>query len=138
MTVSTQLDSLSAMLGKRGMQARGEVQKYVDSEVLRLSDPYLPFQTGALKKSGISGTKIGSGTVVWNSPYAKFLYYGKVMVGKYSRSAWAREGEPKEVTSKPLQYHGGPQRGAFWFERMKQDKLGAILKGANQIAGGRV
>lgn len=33
-------------------------QAFVDSEVLRLSDKYTPFQTGFLKKSGILGTEV--------------------------------------------------------------------------------
>ena len=41
-------------------------QKFVDSEVLRLSDPYIPMQSGMLKTSGILGTTIGSGEVIWN------------------------------------------------------------------------
>lgn len=101
-------------------------QKFVDSEVLRLSDPYIPMQSGMLKKSGILGTTIGSGEVVWNAPYSRYLYYGKVMVGR----------APKVVTNKNLTYRGAPMRGAFWFERMKKDKGKQILDKAALIAGG--
>ncbi len=103
-----------------------EAQKFVDSEVLRLSDPYIPMQSGMLKKSGILGTTIGSGEVVWNAPYARYLYYGKVMVGR----------APKVVTARNLAYHGSPMRGSFWFERMKKERLSAILEGARRYAGG--
>lgn len=101
-------------------------QMFVDSEVLRLSSPYIPHQSGILEKSGILGTKVGSGEVVWNAPYARYLYYGKVMVGR----------APKKVINKDLQFHGAPMRGAFWFERMKKDKGQSILDGAAKIAGG--
>lgn len=101
-------------------------QMFVDSEVLRLSSPYLPFQSGMLEKSGILGTVIGSGEVVWNAPYARYLYYGKVMVGR----------APKKVINKDLQFHGAPKRGAFWFERMKSDHKKQILNGAAKLAGG--
>lgn len=103
-------------------------QKFVDSEVLRLSSPYIPFQSGMLEKSGILGTTIGSGKVVWNAPYARYLYYGKVMVGR----------APKVLTARKLTYHGAPMRGAFWFERMKKDKGKQILDNAALIAGGRL
>ncbi len=53
-------------------------QAYIDTEVLRLSSPYLPFQSGMLEKLGILGTIPGSGEVIWNGPYARYLYYGKV------------------------------------------------------------
>jgi hypothetical protein len=111
-------------------------QKYVDSEVLRLCEPYLPFRTGMLIKLGILGTKIGSGWVIWLGPYARFLYYGKVMVGIESRSAWAKKGEKKEVIDKDLTYHGGGLRGSFWFARMKEISGRAIIAGAKKIAGG--
>lgn len=101
-------------------------QKYVDSEVLRLSDKYTPFQNGFLANSGILGTVIGSGLVEYNAIYARYQYYGKVMVGK----------APKQVTDKDLVYTGGPIRGSFWFERMKIDHKKSILKGAGRIAGG--
>lgn len=98
-------------------------QKYIDNEVLRLSDPYLPFQSGMLKKSGILGTVLGSGEVIYNAPYARYLYYGKVMVGR----------APKQLTDTDLTFHGAPMRGAFWFERMKADKKDQILRGAAKI-----
>jgi len=105
-----------------------KAQMFVDSEVLRLSEPYLPFQSGMLRTSGILGTVIGSGEVVWNSPYARYLYYGKVMVGK----------APKKVTNKDLTYYFAPMRGAFWFERMKKDKGQSILDKSAIIAGGGI
>ena len=102
------------------------VQKYVDSEVLRLSEPYTPFLSGMLVMSGTLGTNVGSGTVQWIAPYAKYQYYGKVMAGN-----------PKKPTAKNLVYHGGGLRGAFWFERMKAANLTKILNGARQIAGAK-
>jgi hypothetical protein len=103
-----------------------KAQMFVDSEVLRLSSPYTPMQSGMLEKSSNLGTDIGSGEVVWNAPYARYLYYGKVMIGR----------APKEVINVDLKFHGAPKRGAFWFERMKKDKGQQILDGAAKIAGG--
>ena len=48
-----------------------KAQKFVDSEVLRKSDPYIPFKTGMLRDSGILGTKIGSGRIRYLAPYEK-------------------------------------------------------------------
>jgi hypothetical protein len=104
-------------------RAFNKTQVYIDNEVLRLSDPYLPMQSGLLKKLGILGTVPGSGEVVWNGPYARYLYYGKLMVGR----------APKKLTDTNLTFHGAPKRGAFWFERMKADKKDQILRGAAKI-----
>ena len=89
-------------------------QKFIDSEVLRLSEPYTPLLTGTLVKSGLLGTDIGSGEVKWIAPYSRFQYYA-------SR-------EPGSMT--------GPLRGPYWFERMKQTHVRQIVNGARQIAGG--
>ena len=94
-----------------------KAQKFIDSEVLRLSDPYIPFRTGMLKKSGISGTVIGSGVVEYTAPYAKQQYYTNAGHGK--------EGLNKSQGTKGL-------RGKFWFERMKADHKAEILKKAKE------
>ena len=89
-------------------------QKFVDSEVLRLCSPYVPFQTGMLDKSGTLGTDIGSGEVNYIAPYAAAQYY-------------------KTSTSRSYD----PQRGAKWFERMKIDHKDEILRGAKARMGGK-
>jgi hypothetical protein len=91
-----------------------EAQKFVDSEVLRRCEPYIPLKTGMLVKSGILGTDIGSGTVKWIAPYARHQYYLKR--------------KKKSET--------GPLRGSFWFQRMKEVYGRIILKGAASLAGG--
>ncbi|MEG1752981.1 MAG: hypothetical protein RR234_03630 [Christensenella sp.] len=89
-------------------------QKYVDSEVLRLSGPYTPKQTGMLIASGQLGTVIGSGEVIWCSPYAAAQYWN---------------------TSESRSYDA--QRGSKWFERMKIDHGKQIINGAKKIGGGK-
>lgn len=51
-------------------------QKRLDSEVLRTSAPFVPMRTGALMRSGTNGTKLGTGEIVYDTPYAKKMYYG--------------------------------------------------------------
>lgn len=89
-------------------------QRFVDSEILRLSEPYTPLQTGMLVKSGALGTDVGSGEVKWIAPYAKAQYY--------------RPGKPGRET--------GPLRGPYWFERMKASYGDQIVAGAKLLAGG--
>ena len=123
-------------MAARGLEAHGAVQKYIDSEVLRLDAPFMPFQSGQLIQSGIHGTDVGSGIVRYNAPYARYLYYGKVMVAP-NGSAWAKKGERKRVTGKDIRYHGAPMRGSYSFERMKTAHQRNILQGAARVAGGR-
>ena len=121
------LDPIPQILSRRGLENGGKVQRYIDSEVLRLSDPYIPFQSGQLKRSGSLATDIGSGEVCWSTPYARYQYYGKLMDGS----------APKTLTNIDLKYHGGGKRGSKWFERMKVDHKTDIIAGAAKIAGGR-
>lgn len=102
-----------------------QAQSFVDSEVLRLCDPLTPMRSKALLLSGTLATDVGSGLVQYNALYARYHYYGKLMVGP----------APKKLTEIDLTYEGAPQRGAFWFERMKANDAKAILKGAGKIVG---
>lgn len=126
MAGNLRMNPLSTILGKRGLLPGGRAQQFIDGEVLRLSDPYTPMQDHMLIDGGAMGTSIGSGEVVYNSPYARYLYYGKVMIGR----------APKTLTEKELSFHGAPKRGAFWFERMKADHKIGILRGVAKITGG--
>lgn len=112
-------------------------QRAIDSGVLRYSELFLPFQSGGLRNSGITGTKVGSGRVRWIAPQAHYLYEGKVMgpniplhengqlVGFFSKA-------PKEYTGEALKFHGAPKRGARWFHRMKRVHGADIVEDANR------
>lgn len=115
---SLKIYSIQKSIAKRGLETGGRVQKYIDSEVLRLSDPYIPMLTGALKSSGTRQTRIGSGEVKYKTPYARKQYY-------------TNAGRGIEGTS------NGGNRGKYWFERMKNDHLDEILDGAAKVAGGK-
>lgn len=111
--------------GARKTEAFHQAQRYVDSEVLRRCDPLTPKMNGNLIQSGILATRIGEGLVQYDTPYDRYQYYGKLMIGP----------APKTETNIPLAYDGAPTRGAKWFERMKTKHREEILKGAKIIAG---
>jgi len=76
---------------------------------LRYDDPLMPRQTGAMIKSGIISTVLGSGEITYNTPYSRRQYY---------------------------EHKGGKgQRGSKWFERMKASHKEIIMKGARQRLG---
>lgn len=110
------------------------VQGYIDSEVIRLMTPYTPMRNGILYKSATLGTTIGSGEIIQVAPYARYQYYGKLMVSRITGSAWAKQGESKVLTNQPLTYRTDrhPLAGSYWFERMKADKKEKILRGAKR------
>lgn len=59
-----------------------KAQQWLDNEVLKDSDPYCPFRTGNLARSGQRGTQLGSGKIVYNAVYASRCYYGKFNFSK--------------------------------------------------------
>lgn len=102
-----------SVLKARGLEDKGAVQKYIDSEVLRLCEPMVPFDQGTLVQSGNINTVIGSGQVKYRTPYARRWYY------------------------MPASFQEAPRRGNYWFERMKNEGgKEKILDGARKIAGG--
>lgn len=104
------------ILASRGLGATKKVQKYLASEVKRLSDKYTPMQQGMLKNNAqIAGD---GAFIVYNQPYAHYQYYGKVMAGR----------APKSYTGDDLTYNGAPMRGARWTERMMIDKKADVEK----------
>ena len=126
------------LMADRGINNGGRVQRYVDSEVIRRMKPYTPMLSSALIKSATIGTKIGTGLIQQIAPYARYQYYGKLMVSRLTGSAYARQGESKVLTDKNLNYRKiNPNAGAFWFERMKSDHKKAILNGARKLSGAR-
>jgi hypothetical protein len=89
-----------------------QAQRVVDGEVLRYNSPYVPFDTGMLNKSGLIHTVVGSGELVYKTPYARRLYYNP----QYN-------------------FQGAPMRGAYFFERMKADHKSDILRAAGKEMG---
>lgn len=51
------------------------------------------------------GSDLKEGHLVWHTPYARYLYYGLLMVDSKTGSAWAHKGDKKVLTSTPLTYH---------------------------------
>lgn len=65
-------------------------QKILDARVLQDSNFYCPMKNGILQKSGIVHTVIGSGRVVWQTPYARRQYYGESFDHSQGRNPNAR------------------------------------------------
>lgn len=108
---------MDTVLSNHGLDSGGRVQRYIDSEVLRLSEQFVPKDTGALIASGIANTKIGSGEVKYNTVYARRWYYRNMT-----------------DSGEPVHFNEAPQRGSYWFERMKQQYAKQILAGATREA----
>ena len=105
--------NVEQVLKDRGLENGGKVQKFIDSDVLRLCENKVPKDTNNLIESAIANTQIGSGDVRYRAPYARRWYY------------------------MPAQFQGAPERGNYWFERMKQQYKNQILEGAKKVSGAK-
>lgn len=47
----------------------------LDQQVIKDSNYYVPLDTGTLQRSVLTNSQIGKGEIVWDTPYAKRLYY---------------------------------------------------------------
>lgn len=81
-----------------------------DEEVLRLIEPYVPYDTHMLARSALIASDIGGGELIWATPYAATQYYKTANNRSYSTIA-----------------------GGHWGERMKSDNLTHLANFARQV-----
>ena len=130
-----------------GLDKGGKVQKYIDNFVLYHSEPYEPGKH--IHDSGVIGTKIGSGKVVWDSNDANYLYEEKLMVDPFTLKGsffnpnfghWSRPDTQKIIDpeGRSLKFHGGGLRGGHWFDRMieNDNEIRELDKGIKKIVDG--
>ena len=83
--------------------------------------PFVP----ALTSSLMNRTRVAGNVVIYPGPYARFLYYCKVMVDPDTGSPFAQKGAVKVLTDKDLVFNKtvNPQAQAHWFEASKAQNL---------------
>lgn len=98
------------------------------------TEPYVPFLTGSLKNR----TQVKGNKIIYPGPYARYLYYGKVMVNAETGKGPAHfidkngnevvrfpKGSKLRATDRNLvfttTFH--PNAQAFWFEASKAENL---------------
>jgi hypothetical protein len=132
------------ILKNHGLEKAGPVQQFLTSEIMRLSDPYVPFRSGPLKNSA-QPTPEWDG-IIYNTPYARYHWFGKLMVDPITRKGafydprsgrfWSRPNTPKVLTDRDMKYTGAPLRGPRWVERCWIDNKDSIIKAVEAYIGG--
>lgn len=94
------------------------------------TQPFVPALTGSLTQR----TRVVGNTVIYPGPYARFLYYGKVMVDPNTGSTYAPKGGTKVVTDRNLVFNKTmhPQAQAHWGEASKAQNLDKWLRVAEK------
>lgn len=101
----------------------GKQEVWLANEVLKDTDPFVPMLSGSLsQRSHVEGNM-----VIYPGPYARYLYYGKVMEGPPQG--------PKYATDKDLVYtkQHHPNAQSHWFEASKAVNLKKWLRGVKKL-----
>ena len=130
--IKVDMKPVDTILTRLGVNKTGDVQMQLTRIVNKRITRYMPFRTGALStklKYISSPTEI---TVM--APYARYQYYGKVMVDPETGSTYAPKGGTKVVTDKNLVFNtsGHNQAKSHWFEASKAENLDKWLRVADK------
>lgn len=99
-----------------------KAQSDLVNQIIADTTDYVPFRDGFLSNSVY--TENENTEIVYDTPYARFLYMGRIMLDDRG-SSWAKKDTKKHVVDRDLNYskesHG--KAGAKWYERAKEDHL---------------
>ena len=138
--IDVKMDDASAILQKHGLSYGGNAHRFLTNELMRLSDPYVPMRNTILKNSARVSSE--GDAIIYNTPYARYMWYGKVMVDPKTQKAcmvftdkktgnvvfYSRPNVQKVLTDRDIRYHGGGLRGKKWVERCWIDNKDKICK----------
>ena len=106
---------------KKVAQACTRAEHEVAIQVASDTSPFVPARNEMLDKE----TRVIGNSVIYPGPYARYLYFGKLMVDAETGSAWGRKDENKVLTDKNLVFRKSVHRQAqsHWFEASKAQNL---------------
>lgn len=124
------LANLDEALAKKLDVASTKAEHIVAVQAAKDTSPYVPMLTGSLDVR----TRVDGGYIIYPGPYARYLYYGKLMVDPNTGSSYAPEGGTKVLTDRNLVFTKSfhPQAQAFWFEASKAQNLDKWLRVADK------
>lgn len=111
------MDAVKAALA----QACTKAEHAVALQVKKDTAPFVPARNNVLTND----TKVIGNLVVYPGPYARYLYYGKLMVDPATGSTYAPKGGHKVVTDRNLVFNTTmhPQAQAHWFDASKAQNM---------------
>ena len=112
------MDAVRTAIAKACTRAEHVLAEQIEKD----NQPFVP----AFTESITQRTRVDGSAVIYPGPYARFLYYGKVMVDPNTGSTYAPKGGTKVVTDRNLVFNQTvhPQAQAHWCEASKAQNLG--------------
>lgn len=122
------MDTVKEAIAKACTKAEHKVAEQVLSD----TDPFVPASGNA---AGLTNrARVVGNSVIYPGSYARYLYYGKLMVDAETGSAWVRKNEHKVPTDKNLVFRKDvhPQAQSHWFEASKAQNLDKWVRTAKK------
>ncbi len=91
---------------EKAIKEGGSIQQFITNQIAEGVKPYVPKKTGNLESTVV----IKESEIIWSTPYAKSVWYGKTKNGQDMQFNTALN----------------PRAGRLWGERYKSDKLNEI------------
>lgn len=125
-----------AILLAHGLDDNGRAQQFLTHEVNRRITKFMPYRSGAL--SGKLKRVTAPNEITISAPYARYQYYGKVMIDPAINAAgfltkdgtWrSHKGAVKVLTNRDLVYDTSKNAsaGPFWDRRMMAAEGDALI-----------
>lgn len=118
--IKIKMNPVNKIIKDHGLERGGPVNRFLRDTVERLSDPYVPMQSGFMKNRR---SYPNDHSIKYNAPYAHYHYKGKKAVGP-SRP----KGVKRTISGIDMKYNGAPKRGPEWEKRMINDKGKQVCK----------
>lgn len=119
---------VNTIITRLGLDRDGDVQLFLTNNINKRITRYMPYRTGVL---ATKSKYIKSPTEIEVlGPYARYMYYGEVMVDPVTRAAGFRDKEgnwksrknvSKVRSGRPIQYDktkGHPRAGPYWDKKL--------------------
>lgn len=112
--MSVKLKPTSQIKARLGLEPNGRVQKFFTNTCYKHMDKYVPYREGNLRTI----VDVQDDSITYESPYAKYQYYGISKNGK------------------PLNYRT-PGTGDHWDKRMVSAEIDDVVKEVQDYIGGK-
>lgn len=110
------LKPTSQIKARLGIEPNGRVQKFFTNTCYKHMDKYVPQRDGNLR----SIVDIQADSITYESPYARYQYYGV-----------------REDGSRPVKNYTTPGTGTYWDKRMVSAEMSEVIEEVQKYVGGR-
>lgn len=119
-------DAVKEAIAKACTRAEHVLAEQIEKD----NQPFVPAFTELITQR----TRVDGSAVIYPGPYARFLYYGKVMVDPNTGSTYAPKGGTKVLTDRNLVFSKAvhPQAQSHWFEASKAQNLDKWVRVADK------